>query len=345
MNQTPLGPVMLDIEGLQLSDRETQLIQNTQVGGLILFTRNFDSKSQLVTLVNEIRDARPNILIAVDHEGGRVQRFRDGFTHIPPMARLGELYSVEPERGLSYARELGWLMASELIDIDIDISFAPVLDIDDGISAVIGDRSFSSDPHVLSVLAKAFMEGMHDAGMATTGKHFPGHGAVAADSHVAIPIDERSKDDVFARDLKVFADLAQDGMDAVMPAHVIYPSVSPEPAGFSKTWIQQILRQELHFDGVVFSDDLTMEGASVAGSFLDRAKAALQAGCDMILVCNNSEAAEQIVLEADLSDYSDVSRTRINKMRKRIVENRSTLIGSVRWQNAQEIVKNINNKV
>jgi beta-N-acetylhexosaminidase len=299
MNKTEafIGPLMLDIQGTHLTDTEKNLLANPLVGGLILFTRNYESPAQLQQLVRAVRDLSPNILIAVDQEGGRVQRFKEGFTVIPPMGSLGKLFDRSPEEALQKAKDYGWIIASELVAYDIDLSFAPVLDRDHGISKVIGDRAFSRDVDTIIELASAFIDGMHEAGMSATGKHFPGHGGVAADSHEEIPEDKRPLKALKDDDLYVFNALICDEqkLDAIMPAHVIYSAVDKLPAGFSPVWLQKILRKEFEFEGVIFSDDLTMAGASAAGSFAERAKAALNAGCDMILVCNNPEAAQQVL--------------------------------------------------
>ena len=294
-NNNYIGPLMLDIEGVEIKAHEKKLLANRLVGGVILFTRNYQSRNQLLALVSEIRLLAPNILIAVDHEGGRVQRFRDGFTSIPAMATLGCIYKNKPEEAISRARDYGWVIAKELLACDIDISFAPVLDLDYGISSVIADRSFSSVIESVITLATAFIEGMHEGGMASTGKHFPGHGYVAADSHLDIPVDSRSLSEIQNKDMHIFSVLVEKGLNAVMPAHVIYPNVDDKPAGFSRVWLHDILRNIVGFEGVIFSDDLSMEGASVAGSFSDRAGAALNAGCDMILVCNQPAGALEVL--------------------------------------------------
>lgn len=296
-NSSSIGPLMLDVEGLSLSALEKEILANPLVGGLILFSRNFQSPEQLRQLVAEVRSVNPGIIIAVDHEGGRVQRFKDGFTVIPAMGTLGKLFHKSPEDALQKAKDYGWIIAAELISYDIDLSFAPVLDRNHGVSAVIGDRAFSNDADAVIELTSAFVDGMHEAGMVATGKHFPGHGGVAGDSHLEVPVDARSLKQLKEDDLYIFSALISDEqkLDAVMPAHVIYSAVDKQPAGFSKTWLQNILRKDLGFDGVIFSDDLAMEGASVAGSFADRAKAALSAGCDMILVCNHPQGAQEVL--------------------------------------------------
>ncbi len=291
-----LGPVMLDLQGTTLDEQEREMLQHPLVGGVILFTRNYENPEQLSALIEEIHALRsPPLLIAVDHEGGRVQRFRQGFTRLPAMRRFGEIYTHDKRRARQLAEQAGWVMASELRAVGVDFSFAPVLDLDYGASSVIGDRSFHRDPQVVADLANALMQGMHRAGMAATGKHFPGHGAVEADSHEAIPVDNRRYEDIAAEDMKPFERMISNGMAAIMPAHVIYANVDPQPAGFSPFWLKEVLRQRMNFQGVIFSDDLNMEGASVAGDYVNRARAALAAGCDVALICNNREGAWQIL--------------------------------------------------
>ncbi|HET8707014.1 MAG TPA: beta-N-acetylhexosaminidase, partial [Pseudomonadales bacterium] len=290
----PFGSVMLDLRGTQIEADEIDLLQHPQTGGVILFSRNVDTPAQVAALCAAIRAVRPEILIAVDQEGGRVARFRQGFSSLPPMRVLGKLYDQNASAALHLAEQCGWLMATEVLSVGVDISFAPVLDVDTGNSAVIGDRAFHANPIIASELILQFINGMHRAGMKCTGKHFPGHGSVAADSHHAVPVDERELSEIRVLDLIPFKLLSAQ-LDAVMPAHVIYSKVDPHPAGFSSFWLQTVLRQELAFDGVIFSDDLCMEGASVAGSFGERAHAAMKAGCDMVLVCNNQPAAKEVL--------------------------------------------------
>jgi beta-N-acetylhexosaminidase len=306
---------MLDIEGTALNAVETEQIKSPQVGGLILFSRNYDNPDQLKSLMTSIRALRADLLVAVDQEGGRVQRFREGFTRLPPMAALGRRWRQNPHHAIACAHELGWLMATELRRFDIDISFAPVLDLDWGQSSVIGDRAFGADPEVVIQLAGGVMAGMHEAGMAATGKHFPGHGWVQADSHLELPIDERSMAEIEEQDLRPFDALIRRGLDGVMPAHVVYSQVCSAPAGFSSYWLQQVLRQRLHFDGVIFSDDLSMEGASQAGSYAERCDRALAAGCDMVLVCNHPDGAGQVL--EHLQAGSVTASHRLARMRAR----------------------------
>lgn len=289
-----IGALMLDLEGVTLTEAEITLIRHPQVGGVILFARNYKSPEQIQALIRDIRRLREEIIIAVDQEGGRVQRFREGFRRLPPMKVFGDLYDRDPQAALSAVRQCGWLMATEVLSVGVDISFAPVLDIDFGLSQVIGDRAFHAEPEKAIPLQRAFIQGMQAAGMAATGKHFPGHGSVAADSHIAIPVDDRPWAAIEALDLKPFVALANE-IQGVMPAHVIYPQVDAHPAGFSAHWLQKILREQLGFKGVIFSDDLAMEGAVVAGTFADRAKAALDAGCDMVLVCNHRQGALEVL--------------------------------------------------
>ncbi|MDP2810334.1 MAG: beta-N-acetylhexosaminidase [Rhodocyclaceae bacterium] len=288
---TPLGPLMIDIAGRALTDLDRGRMRDPRVGGVILFTRNYDSPEQLQALCDEIHALRsPRLLVAVDHEGGRVQRFRDGFALLPAMRALGEWWDTTPRAAVESARALGYLLAAELRARGVDLSFTPVLDLDWGSSGVIGNRAFHRDPAAVIDLAGGLIAGMREAGMACCGKHFPGHGWVTADSHVAIPVDERTFDEM-APDLEPYRRLK---LDAVMPAHVIYPRVDARPAGFSPVWIDK-LRREFGFDGVIFSDDLSMEGASVAGGIVDRVEAAANAGVDMLLVCNAPDKVGEVL--------------------------------------------------
>ncbi len=296
MLHLPLGPVMCDVAGHALDPAERARLTHPLVGGVILFSRNYRDPEQLAALCQDIHALRsPHLLIGVDHEGGRVQRFRTGFTVLPPMRTLGTLWDDHPQRARRLARDAGYVLAAELRAAGVDFSFAPVLDLDYGGSTVIGDRALHRNPQAVSELAHALVLGMQEAGMSAVGKHFPGHGYVAADSHVAVPVDERTLSDLEFADLLPFRQLIDLGLAGVMPAHVVYPRVDSQPAGFSHRWLSEILRGELGFEGVIFSDDLTMEGASVAGDVTARARVALAAGCDMVLVCNRPDLADQVL--------------------------------------------------
>ena len=292
MTQT-LGPVMLDLEGPSLNADERELLSRPEVGGVILFARNTESADQVRALCSEIRQVRPELLLGIDQEGGRVQRLREGVTRLPAMGRLGRDHATQPEVTRRLCRDTGWLMGLELAACGLDLSFAPVLDVDDGISTVIADRSFSADPQAVTGMAGALIQGLHEAGMFAVGKHFPGHGGVAADSHLELPVDPRSLTALLAHDLVPFARLAGQ-LDGIMPAHVVYPDFDSRPAGFSPAWLG-MLRESFGFKGVIFSDDLSMAGAAATGSPAERARAALSAGCDMLLVCNDRAAALDVL--------------------------------------------------
>ena len=289
------APVVLDIAGTTLTANDRRRLKHPLTGGLILFARNWASRAQLTALTAEIKALRPDVLVCVDHEGGRVQRFRsDGFTHLPAMRVLGELWMRDALAATDAATACGHVLGAELRACGVDLSFTPVLDLDHGGSSVIGDRAFHRDARVATMLAKSLMHGLLLAGMANCGKHFPGHGFVKADSHHAVPVDKRSLKAILADDAKPYAWLST-SLASVMPAHVVYPKVDALPAGFSERWLKHILRGDLGFQGAIFSDDLSMEGAKVAGSALDGALAALNAGCDMVLLCNQSIDGGQAV--------------------------------------------------
>ena len=331
-----LGPVMLDIDGVALSPADRELLREPAVGGVILFTRNYESPGQIADLVAAIRALRsPPLLVAVDHEGGRVQRFRDGFSEIPPMRHLGHEYDRDRSAALKLARQAGWLIASELRSVGIDLCFAPCLDIDWGVSEVIGDRAFHRNPDAVGELAAAFARGLRSAGMAAVAKHFPGHGAVVADSHVKLPVDRRDYSDLLD-DMRPFERLVSSGVVAgVMLAHVVYREMDELPAGFSKFWIQRELRDRLGFDGAVFCDDLSMQAARDFGSMPERAHRALEAGCDMVLVCNDRDAAREAVLA--LNDYSNpLSLIRLVRLHGIGHPLRETLLASEEWQAVTE---------
>lgn len=291
-----MGPVMIDVAGLELTAEDRERLSHPLVGGIILFARNYESPEQLLALTQSVRALRsPPLLIAVDHEGGRVQRFRDGFSKIPPMRTLGQMWDKDPAKAKEMTKKIGYVIGAELLAHAVDFSFAPVLDLDYGESSVIGDRSFHRDPVAVTELARELIAGFAEAGMGWVGKHFPGHGFVRADSHHEVPIDSRSFDEIERDDLMPFRALVSVGMGGIMPAHVIYPDVDALPAGFSSFWLKDILRDQLEFKGVIFSDDLSMEGASTAGGVVERASAALAAGCDMVLLCNNSQQADRLL--------------------------------------------------
>ncbi len=287
---------MLDIVGKALTADDIKRLQHPLVGGVILFARNFENCAQLSALTASIHTVRsPPILIAVDHEGGRVQRFREGFTKIPPMREFGKIWDMDRKTAKELATEAGWILAAELRAHSVDFSFTPVLDMDYGDSLVIGDRAFHKEPQAINELAFSIIQGLKKGGMQAVGKHFPGHGFVVADSHVSIPIDEREFDQIAQNDMQPFRQMIDEGLAAIMPAHVIYPKVDDKPAGFSPTWLQKVLRERLGFHGVIFSDDLSMEGASVGGDVTTRSLAALNAGCDMVLLCNHPDLADELL--------------------------------------------------
>lgn len=302
MKNSPIGQVMLDIEGLTLTREDENILQHPQVGGLILFRRNYSDKKQLRELIASIKSINSNIIIAVDQEGGRVQRFMEGFTRLTPLGDIGTIYNQNPEQALEIAKEHALTMANELIEVGIDLSFTPVLDRNIGVSSVIGDRSFHADTNSIVAIARAYIAAMHEAGMPATGKHFPGHGAVVADSHYELPVDTRDLETISSTDLVPFKALASQ-LDAVMVAHVVYQQVSDLPAGFDHFWLNDILREQCGFKGVVFSDALDMGALKNTGSMSKRAELALKAGCDMVLVCNDRSGAIE-VLES-LDNYSN----------------------------------------
>ncbi|WP_010115270.1 beta-N-acetylhexosaminidase [Acinetobacter sp. P8-3-8] len=338
-----IGALMLDIAGTKLTQEDIELLQAPQVGGMILFARNIESPAQVRALTDHMRQVRPDILIAVDQEGGRVQRLRTGFTLLPAMGHFGELYLTQPEKALDLAEKCGWLMAIEVLAVGIDFSFAPVLDIN-AISDVIGDRAFAKNVQDIVPLASAFMKGMQRAGMATTGKHFPGHGSVKADSHIAAAIDTREYQEIHDNDMQSFIQL-QPQLNALMPAHVIYEKVDPNPAGFSPYWIQKILRQELKYEGVLFSDDLSMQAACVAGLADARIRAALDAGCDMGLVCNDRESA--CIALTGIENLPLPNQERLERMRGKIpnIQIGEQLDLGNEWQSVRKVIEDFKNSL
>jgi beta-N-acetylhexosaminidase len=310
LSSTPLalGPVVVDVEGFSLTAAEISRLQHPLVGGVILFARNFESKQQVTNLCAQIHAVRtPRLLICVDHEGGRVQRFKKGFTAIPPMRELGLQWDKDVLGATKRATELGQIIGKELVEIGVDLSFTPVLDLDYTHSKVIGDRAFHSDARVVTMLAKSLNHGLLLSGMGNCGKHFPGHGYAGADSHFDLPVDDRSLKEILSADAAPY-DWLGDSLLSIMPAHVLYPKVDNLPAGFSKKWLQKILRTQLKFDGVIFSDDLTMEAAAAYGSITERAHAAFTAGCDSVLVCNRPDLADELLRTLKYKANKDFAR-------------------------------------
>jgi len=335
-----LGPVMCDIQGLSLTQADRHRLTQQQVGGVILFSRNYESPEQIKHLIIEIHQLRtPRLIVAVDHEGGRVQRFRDGFQNIPPMRVFGELFDHDEDAALLKTETVGWMVAAELLHYGVDLSFAPVLDIGDPVSEVIGDRAFHKDPMVITRLANAWIRGMQKAGMEAVGKHFPGHGSVKGDSHHMMPFDDRHFDDIARLDLIPFASVMKTHLSGIMMAHVIYEQVDSLAAGFSPFWIQQKLRRDLGFEGVVFSDDLSMAGAESAGSYAQRAKISLEAGCDMLIVCNNEQGADEVI--DSLKNYNNpVSQVRLMRLHGK--QKQHDVFATEQWQQAKDVLAEVN---
>lgn len=333
-----MGPLMIDLQGRTLAPEERELLRHPWVGGVILFSRNYESPGQIEALISKIHALKaPRLLVAVDHEGGRVQRFRDGFTSLPPMRLLGKSYDRDPKQARRLAAMAGWLMAAELRAVGVDFSFAPVLDLDQGVSAVIGDRAFHSEPEAVIALARAYVRGMAWAGMAAVGKHFPGHGSVAADSHLDLPVDERRWQQIEDKDLLPFAQLVNSGLAAIMPAHVLYRSADSLPAGFSRFWLETVLRGQLGFQGAIISDDLSMAGAGGAGEMGQRVQAALKAGCDMALICNSPHGYASLLDGADIQP-SPAASARLFRLYGRYPVTRPGLYQNPAWQKAAQTV-------
>ncbi len=331
------GSIMLDLMDKELSVEERELLQHPNVGGVILFTRNYSCIEQLEALCRTIREARMGpLLIGVDQEGGRVQRFREGFTRIPSMGFIGERFEQNKESALQLAENCGWLMASELLAVGIDFSFAPVLDLYHKNNPVIGDRGFHERPDYVIKLAKALMQGMREAGMSSVGKHFPGHGSVHVDSHFTLPVDTRSFSQLLQEDLQTFLELIQSGLDGMMPAHIIFSSVDIAPVSFSKHWLSDILREKCNFSGMIFSDDLNMRAANFAGDHTERAKAALKAGCDMILICNNRPATLEIL--NNLPQQFFVEENKFKRLQGKFSRSFPHLQRSTHWQDKYKYV-------
>jgi beta-N-acetylhexosaminidase len=333
-----LGPLMIDVPGTALTAVDRELLAHSSVGGLILFTRNFESLEQLERLVAEARAVRsPPLLIAVDHEGGRVQRFRKDFTLLPAMRLVGREYDLGAAAGRQLARQCGWLLAAELRAVAIDLSFAPVVDLNYGVSSVIGDRALHRNPRAVAELATAFVNGMREAGMAATAKHFPGHGAVVPDSHVALPVDRRQLADL-DEDLYPYQRLIDNGLASVMAAHVVFSQVDAQPASFSSRWLKGELRGRMGFGGAIFSDDLNMAGAGIVGDMIERVRAALAAGCDMVPVCNNRPAVEQ-VLGTLRPKLDPLSQVRLARLHGRPGVARGQLHALEEWQASERAIR------
>lgn len=331
----PLGPVVVDVVGTALSEEDLARIRHPAAGAVILFSRNYENPEQLSSLTEEIKKQRePELPICVDHEGGRVQRFKEGFTLIPPMRHLGKIWDRDREKGRELATSIGYVIASELGAHGLDFSFTPVLDLDYGGSSVIGDRALHFDPTAVGALGACLVKGLAQGGVAAVAKHFPGHGYATADSHVAAPTDERPFAQIQKKDIAPYKAVIEAGVAAVMPAHVVYTQVDPEPAGYSRHWLQTVLRDQLKFDGLVFSDDLSMEGAAVAGGPPERARAALAAGCDMVLLCNNPTGLDSLL--ASLENFSLQKPERLERMVK---QGGRDLRKSVAYREAQEVLQ------
>jgi beta-N-acetylhexosaminidase len=333
-----LGPLMMDLEGTSITAEERALMEHPLVGGVILFTRNYVDPEQLTELVAGIHAVRtPPLIVAVDQEGGRVQRFQKGFTRLPPARLIGHAFDQDPKGGLELARRTGWLMASELRSHGVDISFAPVVDLDYGVNEAIGTRAFHKRTEAVSQLAIAYMYGMREAGMAATAKHFPGHGAVTADSHHILPVDRRELVDM-ADDLSPYRRLIANGLPSVMVAHIVFPALDAAPASLSPAWIRDVLRGELRFQGVVFADDLSMGGAAAAyGDVVARAEKALAAGCDMLPVCNNRASVLKL-LDGLKVEPEPASRLRLVRLHGREGMPRQQLTAQPEWIRSQELL-------
>jgi len=332
-----LGPLMVDVAGLELTPEDREVLRHPLVGSVILFTRNYVDSAQLSRLVADIHAVRsPALIVAVDQEGGRVQRFRPGFSGLPAPRRIGHEFDVEPKAGIAFARSMGWLMAAELRAHGVDLSFAPCVDLDYGVSEVIGDRAFHSRPEVVAQLAQAYMTGMKDAGMAATAKHFPGHGAVVADSHKALPVDRRAWTEL-GDDLLPFRRLIANGIPGVMVAHIQFPAVDLAPASLSRRWIQNALREELRFEGAVFTDDLSMGGAAEFGDIVARATAALDAGCDVLPVCNDRSSVTKLLDELEI-EVEPAAHLRLVRMRGRPAPERDALYAGEAWRTSQDLL-------
>ena len=336
-----LGSLVADIAGTELSPEDREIIAHPLIGGMILFTRNYESRSQLTSLIKAMRNAKNGpLLIMVDQEGGRVQRFKNDFTLIPPMAALGVLFDQEPSLALEKARDIGWLLAMELLAAGMDFSLAPVLDLNKQVSKVIGDRAFHTSSNVVIQLACTFIAGMKEAGMAAVGKHFPGHGSIAPDSHVAMPVDERAFKQIENDDLLPFKALIKNSIPALMAAHIEFPNIDNKPVGFSSVWLNDILRQQLGFKGMVLSDDLNMEGANITSSYADRVALAKDAGCDLALLCNNRQGVIEVLDHLAPTSYL-IDESKWTTLQGRFSNNPHSFEQSPRWVKTNEFIFNL----
>lgn len=337
-----IGSLIIDLRSITLTPEEKEILAHPSVGGIILFTRNYESREQIKQFCQTIRSVRKlPLLIMVDQEGGKVQRFIKDFTRLPALSAIGKNYDDHPEQTCRLARNCGWLMAAELVSVGIDISLAPVLDLNKGISHVIGERAFHADPQAVSQLALAFIQGMRDAGMPATAKHFPGHGSIAVDSHTTCSIDERLFHEVERNDMLPFTTLIKAGISAIMAAHISFPMIDPLSVGYSRFWLVEVLRKQLGFRGVIFSDDLNMEGANISSNYTDRVIAAKEAGCDFTLLCNNPSAMIQVLDTLPVSKYQ-IDRDKWGLLQKdnsnKINESYQT---QPRWRETREFLKNL----
>ena len=332
MNQRMrLGSIIIDIEGFELTPEDRDLLQHPLVGGVIFFARNYESSQQMPQLCKNIRATRKTpLLITVDQEGGRVQRFKKDFLTLPSMQEIGEVYEQSAQKGLAFAYHYGWLMAAEILAVGIDLSFAPVLDLDKNKNTVVGNRAFHRTCDVVIPLAKAVMRGMSEAGMASTGKHFPGHGSVSIDSHGGLPEDKRTFDEIYNDDMQPFIELIRANISAIMPGHLLFPLVDDKPVGFSHYWLQEILRKKLQFKGVIFTDALDMGAANAGGNFADRTRAALDAGCDLALVCNSRAGAISVLDELPQKYF--LSPEKFHMLQGKMSQTMTSLHNSPEWQ-------------
>ena len=331
------GSIIIDIKGKKITQRDIQRLSHPVVCGVILFTRNFDNKNQIQDLISSIKSVRDDLLITVDHEGGRVQRFRENFYAMPSMSKLGDLYAHDSEQGLRLAKYAGWLIARELGELHIDLNYSPVLDVNYGKSSVIGNRSFSDNPKAIIELAKAFVDGQHQAGMTSVGKHFPGHGFIHEDSHEEISIDSRSLAEM-ENDIDCFESLINHRLGAVMPGHVVYKMSDNNPASLSSFWLKDFLRKRLNFKGIIISDDLSMKGvADYIPDISERVSQALTAGCDVVLICNKPEDVDKFLDRTDHDNFTDPDLSQL-----RIENDQNSAIDGLNVDDVKNLMKNMN---